>query len=138
MPARRAASVTARYMAPVSRKSKPRRRASARAALLLPAPAGPSTVMIMLTKPFSGGSQNRAVLRTAAKQGSTREHRNGQRLVRRQPYRLGRLNAEHLVGEVARRLLVEHVRLARGQLIRQAVDHDAHRRRVGVAQAEGA
>src|SRR6266702_3236494 len=47
MPARRAASVTARYMAPVSRNWKPRRRARALAALLFPAPAGPSMVIIM-------------------------------------------------------------------------------------------
>jgi len=47
LPARRPAKVTARYMAPVSRNSKPRRRASALAALLLPAPAGPSIVTIM-------------------------------------------------------------------------------------------
>src|SRR5262245_47003596 len=38
------AHVTARYIAPVSRKSKPRRRARARAVLLFPAPAGPSMV----------------------------------------------------------------------------------------------
>ena len=38
-------SVTARYIAPVSRYSSPRRAASARATVLLPAPAGPSMAM---------------------------------------------------------------------------------------------
>src|SRR5262245_18674383 len=49
MRARRAASVTARYMAPVSRNRKPRRTARARAALLFPDPAGPSMVMIIVS-----------------------------------------------------------------------------------------
>src|SRR6185436_17467253 len=47
-PRSRAASVTARYIAPVSRKRNPRRRASSRAALLFPAPAGPSIVTIIM------------------------------------------------------------------------------------------
>src|SRR5688572_17912158 len=41
------AKATARYMAPVSRKRKPSRSASARATVLFPAPAGPSRVTII-------------------------------------------------------------------------------------------
>src|SRR4051794_19057919 len=44
---RRASSPIARYMAPVSRKSKPSRSATAWATVDLPVPAGPSIVMIM-------------------------------------------------------------------------------------------
>src|SRR3990172_1837861 len=45
MPALIAAKVAARYIAPVSRKSAPRRRASSRATVLLPLAAGPSIVI---------------------------------------------------------------------------------------------
>ena len=42
--AQSAASVTARYIAPVSSRRQPSRSASVRATVLLPAPAGPSIV----------------------------------------------------------------------------------------------
>lgn len=45
--AKRNASATARYIAPVSRNWKPSRSARRRAAVLLPLPAGPSMVTIM-------------------------------------------------------------------------------------------
>ncbi len=47
MPARKPARPTARNIAPVSRNSNPSRWARRREAVLLPAPAGPSMVMIM-------------------------------------------------------------------------------------------
>src|SRR6185312_825426 len=47
-PRRANATATARYIAPVSRKSNPNCSARCRAAVLLPEPAGPSIVTIML------------------------------------------------------------------------------------------
>src|SRR4029077_3097221 len=90
-PARRSVKVTARYMAPVSRNSKPSRLASALAALLLPAPAGPSMVMTMGVLPL-----------TPARRGS-RMDRDGE-LARRAeeplhggPNRADEVVREHLV-----------------------------------------
>src|SRR3546814_15118984 len=55
MPRRRAANVTPRYMAPVSRYSRPRRAASARATVDLPDPAGPSMAMTVMAERSSRG-----------------------------------------------------------------------------------
>ncbi len=62
MPRRRAAKVTDRYMAPVSRYSRPRRWASALATVDLPEPAGPSIAITLIERaPYcasaGGGSQ---------------------------------------------------------------------------------
>src|SRR5438477_4610752 len=46
MPRRRAASATARYIAPVSRKVYPRRSATSAPIVLFPAPAGPSIAIV--------------------------------------------------------------------------------------------
>ena len=48
-PRARARNATARYIAPVSRYSRPRRSANARPTVLLPAPAGPSMAMTRTT-----------------------------------------------------------------------------------------
>src|SRR3546814_20933892 len=55
MPRRRAANVTPRYMAPVSRYSSPRRAASARATVDLPDPAGTSTALTCMAQTPSRG-----------------------------------------------------------------------------------
>src|SRR5262249_35211204 len=57
IPSRRAFQATARYIAPVLMKRYPSRRATARAAVLLPAPAGPSMAMI---KPLSANMRSYA------------------------------------------------------------------------------
>ena len=56
MPRSRAAQATARYMAPVSRRSRPSRSARARETVDLPEPAGPSMAMTGWAAPVPGRS----------------------------------------------------------------------------------
>src|SRR5262249_54291629 len=141
--ARRAAQVTARYMAPVSRYSKPRRAANAFAALLLPAPAGPSMVTIKpkiqsprskVQSPRSGSDFGTLDFGLLAWIDGERE-----RLASGQCPLLGGGDAQDFIGEPPCRQWTGVALLAWHQVvISRPVENDRDRRVVGIHHANTA